>query len=282
VVAAAHALGVNATLDEASGVIPLSLPLGVKDITPLEMATAYATLANDGLRVDPVFVTRVVDGDGNVIVDNTPQPQRAVSVQTARLATSVLEQNVLSGTGTRAKLPHQPAAGKTGTAQDSKDAWFVGYTPYLSTAVWMGNAEAGVEMRNVAGVGSVTGGSYPARIWGEFNSDYHQDRPVREFTAPEKTRPGQPLRTPQEQRQINDFVNSSCGSRSAEVDSNGDGTSDSCASGTSVSPQGGRCPRLLTPVDTDGDGRNDTCVTAAQAATIPRTTQPPTTTAAPG
>jgi membrane peptidoglycan carboxypeptidase len=118
------------------------------------------------------------------------------------LATEVLEKNVQSGTGTRAKLPRQPAGGKTGTAQESKDAWFVGYTPYLSTAVWMGNAEAGVEMRNVGGVSSVTGGSYPARIWGQFNTDYHADREPIEFTAPEKTRPGRPLRTAEEEERI--------------------------------------------------------------------------------
>jgi penicillin-binding protein 1A len=203
VVAAAKALGVTAQLTDEGGSIPLSLPLGVKDITPLDMATAYSTLANDGLRVDPIFVTKVLDRDGNVVLENTPQPQRAVSVQTARLATDVLEQNVQKGTGTRAKLPRQPAAGKTGTAQDSRDAWFVGYTPYLSTAVWMGRPEGGppelAEMRNVGGVGSVTGGSYPARIWGAFNTDYHEGREVREFTEPEKTRSGKALRTREDQ-----------------------------------------------------------------------------------
>jgi penicillin-binding protein 1A len=281
VVATAHALGVTATLEDPGGTYPLSLPLGVKDITPLEMATAYSTLANDGLRVDPIFVTKVLDRNGNVVLENNPQPQRAVSVQSARLATDVLEQNVQKGTGTRAKLPHQPAAGKTGTAQDFKDAWFVGFTPYLSTAVWMGNPEAGVEMRNVAGVGSVTGGSYPARIWGAFNTAYHESRPVREFTQPDKTRPGKALRTQQEEKQISDFAASACGSRAAEVDTNGDGRADSCAPGTSVSPQGGRCPRLLTAYDSDGDGRNDSCVTPTQAAKPPTTTAAPATSAPP-
>jgi penicillin-binding protein 1A len=204
VVAAAKALGVTSTLNEEGGAIPLSLPLGVKDITPLDMATGYSTLANDGLRVDPVFVTSITDRSGDIVLENLPEPQRAVSPQTARLATSVLEQNVQKGTGTRAKLPRQPAAGKTGTAQDSRDAWFVGYTPYLSTAVWMGRPEGGppelAEMRNVGGVGSVTGGSYPARIWGQFNTDYHEGREVREFTEPEKTRSGRGLKTAQEQR----------------------------------------------------------------------------------
>jgi membrane peptidoglycan carboxypeptidase len=167
------------------------------------MATAYSTLANDGLRVDNVFVTRITDRNGDLVLENLPTPQRAVSVQTARLATDVLEQNVQKGTGTRAKLPHQPAAGKTGTAQDSRDAWFVGYTPYLATAVWMGRPEGGppelAEMRNVGGVASVTGGSYPARIWGEFNTDYHEGRETKDFVAPEKTRSGKALRTTEDQ-----------------------------------------------------------------------------------
>jgi penicillin-binding protein 1A len=203
VVAAAKALGVTSALTDDGGSIPLSLPLGVKDITPLDMATAYSTLANDGLRVDNVFVTRITDRNGDLVLENLPTPQRAVSVQTARLATDVLEQNVQKGTGTRAKLPHQPAAGKTGTAQDSRDAWFVGYTPYLATAVWMGRPEGGppelAEMRNVGGVASVTGGSYPARIWGEFNTDYHEGRETKDFVAPEKTRSGKALRTTEDQ-----------------------------------------------------------------------------------
>lgn len=199
VIATAKALGVSSSLEDPGGVIPLSLPLGPKDITPLDMATAYAAFANDGLRVDPIFVTKVLDRNGNVLLENTPNPTRAVSVQTARLITDVLEQNVQKGTGTRARLPNQPAAGKTGTAQEFQDAWFVGYTPYLSTAVWMGNPDQSVEMRNVGGVGSVTGGSYPARIWGQFNRDYHAGRERLDFPQPERTRSGKSLRTPDEE-----------------------------------------------------------------------------------
>ena len=107
--------------------LPISMPLGPKDITPLEMATAYATFANDGLQVDPIFIERVEDSDGTVLFENTPAPERAISVQSARLVNQVLEANVRGGTGTRARLENQVAAGKTGTAQDFSDAWFVGY-----------------------------------------------------------------------------------------------------------------------------------------------------------
>jgi membrane peptidoglycan carboxypeptidase len=285
VVATAQALGVTSELTEPGGSLALSLPLGVKDITPLDMATGYSTLANDGLRVDPVFVTRIEDRQGDLVLENVPQPQRAVSVQTARLATDVLEQNVQKGTGTRAKLPGQPAGGKTGTAQDSRDAWFVGYTPYLATAVWMGRPEGGppelAEMRNVGGVGSVTGGSYPARIWGQFNADYHEGRERRDFTEPEKTRSGRAIRTAQEEKQAADFAASACGSRGNEVDTTGDGRADGCAPGTVTGQTGGKCPRLLVPIDRNGDGRNDGCgvpgetVVTTPPATVPETPPPP-------
>src|SRR5690606_4166179 len=79
-----------------------------------------------------------------------------------------------------------------------QDAWFVGYTPYLSTAVWMGNPDLSEPMRNVGGVSSVTGGSFPARIWGQCNGDYHSGRERRDFIEPGKTRSGRALRTPEE------------------------------------------------------------------------------------
>jgi penicillin-binding protein 1A len=277
VIATAHALGVNAQLDPV-----LSLPLGVFDITPLEMADAYATIANDGVRVDPVFVDKVLDADGKVILESKPTPTRAVSQQTARLVTDVLNQNVKSGTGTRAQLPRQPAAGKTGTAQDFADAWFVGFTPYLATAIWMGAPEGRVEMRNVGGVSGVTGGSFPAKMWGEFMSRYHEDLPVKPFVEPEKTRSGKALRTAEEQKAIDDYARTACGSNAAEVDTNGDGVADQCAPGTVGRYNGGACPRLLVAGDTNGDGVNDACVTRAAAATVGNNSGAATTTAPSG
>ncbi len=172
-----------------------SLPLGVFNVTPLEMASAYAALANDGVYLEPYLVDRVEDRFGNVVYEHSPSPRRAMSAQSARLVTSVLADNVESGTGTAAQLPGQVAAGKTGTAQDYGDAWFVGYTPYLSTAVWMGNPDERVEMRNVGGR-NVTGGSYPAMIWGQFNRGYHArlGYPPVPFADPEDTRRGRRLR----------------------------------------------------------------------------------------
>ncbi|MDH5237253.1 MAG: transglycosylase domain-containing protein, partial [Acidimicrobiia bacterium] len=136
----AQALGVTSPLDSRV----LTMPLGPLDVTPIDMATAYATIANDGIRVTPYLIDRVTDAEGNVLYDRTNERTvrtRAISEQSARLVTSVLEANVQGGTGRGAQLTDQPAAGKTGTGQEFKDAWFVGYTPYLATAVWMGQPD---------------------------------------------------------------------------------------------------------------------------------------------
>ncbi len=275
VISTARALGVSSRLDPV-----LTLPLGVFDITPLEMANSYASIANDGVRVDPYFVDRIEDREGKVLYQHVASQARAISVQSARLVTQVLEKNVISGTGTRARLPQQPAAGKTGTSSDFTDAWFVGYTPYLSTAVWMGNAEASIEMRNVGGVSAVTGGSFPAEIWGAFNTPYHESRPVKPFEDAESTRGGKTLRTNAEEDEVRDFTRSPCGERTGEdprgIDTNGDGVIDSCGPDTSVSPRSGACPSLLDPVDDDGHGLTDRCVVRPPTTTVTTTTAPPT------
>lgn len=280
VVDTAHALGVTSELDP--GVI--SMPLGVFDITPLDMATAYASFANDGVHVDPIFIERVEDRDGNLVFENRPHAERAISVQSARLVTSVLEANVRGGTGTRARLPEQPAAGKTGTAQDFGDAWFVGYTPYLATAVWMGNPDERVPMRGVPGVGNVTGGSVPARIWGAFNTAYHASRPVVEFADPEPTRGGRRIRTDLEEKAYEKFLDSPCGDEDLEVDTDGDGVTDSCKDPTvEFNPEFGRCPALMEAVDLDGDGKFDQCqLPTTTTTTTTTTTVAPTSSGAPG
>ncbi len=274
----ARALGIKADMSE----LPMSMPLGPLEITPLEMATAYATFANDGVHVDPIFITRVEDRSGNVLFENVPHPTRAISTQSARLVTNVLAANVRGGTGTRARLESQPAAGKTGTAQDFGDAWFVGFTPRLATAIWMGNPDARVPMRRVAGVGNVTGGSIPARIWGAFNNAYHANRPVIEFNKPEPTRAGVILRTDSDNVKYKETAKSLCGDPEAEVDTDGDGVADTCVDPQfEFDPNIGICPTLLEPVDEDGDGKTDGCVppttTTTTTTTVPDGTTPTTT-----
>ena len=164
-----------------------SSALGVASITPLEMASAYATLANDGVYNAPYLIERIEDRNGKVIYAHTPAPERRVAPETARLVNSLLQQNVQRGTGTRAQISGQPAAGKTGTNQNSTDAWFVGYTPALSTAVWVGGLGWNYEIR-LEGTG-ITGGRFPAAIWGRFMNAWQQGRARADFPPP-PARPG--------------------------------------------------------------------------------------------
>jgi penicillin-binding protein 1A len=182
VIDTAKRMGITTPLGEPTG--DLSLTLGTREVHPIEMAAAYATLAAEGVYRRPYLIDRVEDSTGHVIFEHEDSPQQVLDPEVARLATSVLQANVEYGTGTAAQLGEQPAAGKTGTAQDSADAWFVGYTPHLATAVWMGAPEGRVPMRNVGGR-TVTGGSYPAQIWGLYMNQVQSGLPVVEFTEPE-------------------------------------------------------------------------------------------------
>ncbi len=175
----AHRLGIRADTELCAAC--KSLPLGVASITPLEMASAYATLANDGVYNAPYLIERIEDRNGQVIYAHTPAPEQRVAPQVARLVTYVLEQNVQGGTGTAAQVRGQQVAGKTGTTQDATDGWFVGYTPALSTAVWVGGL--GHNFTIQLGGRQITGGSYPARIWGSFMNAWQEGRPAAGFAG---------------------------------------------------------------------------------------------------
>ncbi|MGI8759490.1 MAG: transglycosylase domain-containing protein, partial [Acidimicrobiales bacterium] len=176
----------------------LSLPLGSLEVLPIDMAGAYATFASDGMHFSPHLVQEVLDADGEVLFREVPEGQRVLSEGTARLATEVLEGVVSGGTATRAQFSdRRPAAGKTGTTSDYSDAWFVGYIPQLSTAVWMGSPEGNITMRNVGGV-RVTGGSFPARIWQAYMGPAMAGQPVVPFAEPPSAGRGTYLRAPGE------------------------------------------------------------------------------------
>ena len=130
VAAQARKMGITTKMDPV-----VSMPLGTQEVLPIDMAGAVASIAADGVYYAPYYVDRVESSDGQVIIQHAPNPRRAASPSSARLAADILEKNVQSGTGTRARIPGQRAAGKTGTAQNSGNGWFVGFTPYLATAV---------------------------------------------------------------------------------------------------------------------------------------------------
>ncbi|HUR24221.1 MAG TPA: PBP1A family penicillin-binding protein [Acidimicrobiales bacterium] len=160
-----------------------SISLGAEEATPLEMASAYAAIANDGIYRPPSFVEKVADRHGKILFEGPRKGTRAVSQQTARVATQVLRAVVERGTGTAARQRSRQVAGKTGTSQEWENAWFVGYTPQLSTAVWMGSPVGNVPMKNIGGR-NVTGGSYPARIWGAYTAAALRDAPILSFPSP--------------------------------------------------------------------------------------------------
>jgi penicillin-binding protein 1A len=157
VIAYAHRMGVRAPL-EAN----LSLALGTSVVSPLDQAAGYATLANQGVHIDPSPLRLVTDSLGSTLLDNrVPQETEVVSAGTAYVMTSMLESVIKSGTGYPNADIGRPAAGKTGTTSDFRDAWFVGYTPDLVTAVWLGNDDYS-RMRESYG------GNIPARTWARF------------------------------------------------------------------------------------------------------------------
>ncbi|CAN5880900.1 hypothetical protein BH23ACT12_BH23ACT12_19500 [soil metagenome] len=151
-----------------------ALTLGTSPVTPMEMARAYATFAARGKRPDALIVTKVVSAQGQTIAERKPRSEQTISQNVADTVSWILKQNITGGTGTAAKLPW-PAMGKTGTAQDHQDASFVGSTPELSAAVWMGFSPDPTTkevplMQNVRGK-KVTGGSFPATIWKKFMAE---------------------------------------------------------------------------------------------------------------
>jgi penicillin-binding protein 1A len=168
-----------------------ALVLGTENVTVLEMASTYATFANRGTRVPPTLVTRITRADGTVLYERQGESYPAVSSDVADQVNYVLRRVVDRGTGAAAALDDRAVAGKTGTTENYGDAWFVGYTPQLATAVWVGypqgqiamvpgNPQASVPFR-------VAGGTWPSEIWHEFMAAAMEDQPVLEFTDPSDT-----------------------------------------------------------------------------------------------
>jgi len=139
----------------------LSLALGAGVVTPLDMASSVSVLANQGIRCEPTAIKKIYDSEGNVIEDNTyPSSEKVIPATTASAMTDMLEDVIRAGTGTGAQIG-RPAAGKTGTTDSFRDAWFVGYTPDLAAAVWTGNDD-------FSKMNHAYGGNIPASIWGDF------------------------------------------------------------------------------------------------------------------
>lgn len=137
-----------------------------RGVSPLEMASAFGTIANGGRHIPPTAIDRVTDASGEIVYQPERVSTRAISEQHAKTLATVLNEVYAKGTGVGARFGKWGAV-KTGTAQSWRDAWLVGYAGDLSTAVWIGYPEAQIEMTNVRGI-AVTGGSYPAQVWKRF------------------------------------------------------------------------------------------------------------------
>jgi penicillin-binding protein 1A len=183
VAAMARKLGVRSPLDVDGAYVP-SIGLGAMDVSPLDMASAYATLAAGGIYSEPMAIRKVVlpTGEDTSAGWGKPKRKRVISDGVAHAVTEILEENVDYGTGVGADYGH-PAAGKTGTTEEHSDAWFCGYTPRLGTTVWVGYPRGKVPMTSVHGI-SVAGGTFPAQIWRLFMSSAIGQLEPEEFPEP--------------------------------------------------------------------------------------------------
>lgn len=148
-----------------------------RGVTPLEMASAYGVLANQGIRAEPTAISKIVDRNGRVLEQDTPHEKVVVNERSTYLLVDMMKGVLTNGTGTAANIG-RPAAGKTGTTDDYTDAWFVGFTPDLVAAVWMGND-------NNAHLNEVTGGTLPAEIWHDFMREALAKTPAHDFARPD-------------------------------------------------------------------------------------------------
>jgi membrane peptidoglycan carboxypeptidase len=184
IVETAHLMGISSALDA----VP-SITLGVEEVSTLDMATGYSTLANDGTHCEPFAVARVEQprdeeegGGWENLYRHRAQCEQVLDPDVAHLVTAMLQRVVSSGTGTAAGIG-RPVAGKTGTAQDYTNVYFAGYTPQISTAVWVGFPSGQIPMDSYYG-GSVFGGTVAAPIWHDFMIQAMQGYPVEGFEAP--------------------------------------------------------------------------------------------------
>ncbi|WP_334175950.1 PBP1A family penicillin-binding protein [Pseudoxanthobacter sp.] len=170
VVATAHRLGITSALEPNA-----SIALGTSEVSLLELTSAYVPFSNGGFGVVPHVVRRIVGADGKVLYERRGGgPGQVVAPQYVGEMNAMLSEVILSGTGQRARIKGWPAAGKSGTSQNYRDAWFLGYTGYFTTGVWLGNDDGTPTKK-------MTGGTLPAKIWGELMTGIHAGMQVAEL-----------------------------------------------------------------------------------------------------
>ena len=176
----AHRMGIQSKLKPVPSIV-----LGVNAVSPLDLASAYATLADGGVAAPADHPDEGrLPRRAHRARPPSPKGKQVVDPKVAGVVTKVLEANVQSGTGTAAALPGRPAAGKTGTTDSFADAWFAGWVPQLTTVTWVGYPTGERPMRNVHGIPGVTGGTLPAEIWHTYMTGALQGQSVEQFASP--------------------------------------------------------------------------------------------------
>lgn len=150
-------------------------------VTQLEVAAAYGTIANQGQYIKPCFYSKVLDHDGNVLLENTKETKQVLKSSTGYILTEMMTDTIKSGTGTKANLGSMPVAGKTGTTTDSKDLTFVGYTPYYVCSIWLGYDTYDSTVKNMSNINQ----SQHIVIWKDVMSKVHQNLEVKDFEMPD-------------------------------------------------------------------------------------------------
>ncbi|MFZ3385599.1 MAG: PBP1A family penicillin-binding protein, partial [Candidatus Hydromicrobium sp.] len=177
-------MGIETPLDPYPSIGLGGLKIGV---SPLEVCTAFSTIANYGVKHDPVAILKVIDKDGNILEEYEEKSSQVLIPINAYRAIEIMQQVMLRGTGTRARLDDRPCAGKTGTTDETADAWFTGFTTNLAACVWMGYPEVNKKMGPIDGIG-VQGGAQPAMIWKLFMTEATKDLPIEDFVRPQDDR----------------------------------------------------------------------------------------------
>lgn len=183
VIANAKKLGITTLVEDGSpnddNLASAALGGLTKGVTPLEMAAAYGAFANKGVYIKPTAIVKILDRNGNILEDNSSDVQKTqvMSEKTAYEMTSMLEGVITRGTGTAASIG-RPAAGKTGTTDDNHDAWFIGYTPDIVTAVWVGDDTGSQSL------GEIYGGTVPAQIWHDYMASAVSGTSADDFDVP--------------------------------------------------------------------------------------------------
>src|SRR4029077_8006811 len=184
VAATARLLGIRSKLP-----LHCSMVLGADEVTPLELTSAYATIAAGGIYHPPRVIRRVQNVKGRIVADNAfkVHSKRVVSPAIAYETTSILKKVMIEGTGTGARLDDaRPEAGKTGTAENYGNAWFCGYTPDIASCVWVGYRGSNKPLVGIEGVGAVFGGTLPAAIWKDFMTTATRRLPPHDFPVPKQ------------------------------------------------------------------------------------------------